>query len=337
MSSKNNSAPLDVTVVIPTYNRAKLITRALDSVRNQRTPPARIIVIDDASSDGTPDVVLKWATESEVPVTVDVLLGNGGAAVARNRGIELATTQYVAFLDSDDEHLPDTLERLVLPLKAIPDAVLSFADASVVTSSGRESHGLFAPHIRIEADSKPLMLPDLNAYQLSDAIGTLLKASIIPTSATCFRRNAAMAAGLMPANFRSGEDWLFWLRLAQQGLFVFQLDDLALHHRHDANLTHARAATFVSLEKLRGFIAIQNGSVGVKLTTEQLIQITALLKEQFFNWRYSLSLLGSSAYFKGLNSPEAKEMGSLFQHLWADPKNFFRSLKYSIVRSSHHS
>lgn len=327
-------SPLDVTVVIPTYNRAELVIRALESVRTQRMPPAHIIVVDDVSTDGTPDAVQRWAAKHGVPVTVDVLARNGGAAIARNRGIELATTQYVAFLDSDDEHLPDTLQRLILPLDFLPDAVLSFADAAVVTPSSREPRGLFTPRIRLEGESTPLQVPGIDAHQLSDAIGTLLKASIIPTSATCFRRNAAMAAGLMPANFRSGEDWLFWLRLAQQGRFVFQLDDLALHHRHDANLTHASAAAFVSLEKLRGFIAIKNGTVGVTLTAEQQVRITAMLGEQFFNWRYSLSLLGSGAYFKGLNSSDAKETGSLLRHLLADPRGIFRSLMYSVTRLS---
>ena len=322
--------PLDVTVVTPSFNRAGLITRALDSVRTQSSPPARIIVVDDASSDGTPDVVRRWGAEHEFPVTVEVLARNAGPAAARNRGSELADTEFVAFLDSDDEHLPNTLWRLLAPLAALPDAVLSFSDATIVTPTSREPHGLFAPRIRLGSETSTLDLPDMAVHELRDATGTLLKASIIPTSATCFRRKAALAAGLMPENFRSGEDWLFWLGLSKQGHFVFQLDDLALHHRHDANLTHARAAEFVAREKLRGFLALEHGTIDLQLTDEQHSRVAALRDEQFAGWRYHLSLLGLREYIRGLNSIAAHETGPLHKHLLSDPKSLLRSIVSSL-------
>jgi len=191
----NSPKSLDVTVVTPTFNRADLITRALDSVRTQTSPPARIIIVDDASTDGTPDIVRRWAAHHNFPVTVESLTCNGGPAMARNRGIELSTTEYVAFLDSDDEHLPGTLKRLVTPLDALPEAALSFADATIVTPTTREPHGLFRPRIKLNTEAEPLQFPGLDIRALIDATSTLLKASIIPTSATCFRRKAALAAG----------------------------------------------------------------------------------------------------------------------------------------------
>ena len=171
---------LDITVVTPTFNRAKLVTRALESVRSQFRPPASIIVVDDASSDGTPDVVRRWATETGFPVTVEVLQQNGGPAKARNRGIELANTEYVAFLDSDDEHLPNTLARLVAPLERLPDAVLSFDDATVINPSDLEPHGLFRPHIDLDAATEPLFLDGLEVHALREATST----SVTPRPAT---------------------------------------------------------------------------------------------------------------------------------------------------------
>lgn len=324
--------PLDITVVTPTFNRAKLVTRALESVRAQPRPPARIIVVDDASSDGTPEVVRLWAAETGFPVTVEVLAQNGGPAKARNRGIELANTEYVAFLDSDDEHLPDTLARLVAPLERLPDAVLSFADATVVTPSGLEPHGLFRPHIDLDAATETLSLPGFEVRALRDATSTLLKASIIPTSGTCFRRRAALAAGLMPDDFRSGEDWLFWLRLSGQGRFVFQLDDLVRHHRHDDNLTHARAAEFMAREKLRGFLGLIDGTQGVPLTPQQETQVGRWCDERLANWRYHLSNLGLTAYLKGLNSSFGQRTGGLAHHIRTDPKSLLRSALRSFAQ-----
>jgi glycosyltransferase involved in cell wall biosynthesis len=326
----NSPKSLDVTVVTPTFNRADLITRALDSVRTQTSPPARIIIVDDASTDGTPDIVRRWAAHHNFPVTVESLTCNGGPAMARNRGIELSTTEYVAFLDSDDEHLPGTLKRLVTPLDALPEAALSFADATIVTPTTREPHGLFRPRIKLNTEAEPLQFPGLDIRALIDATSTLLKASIIPTSATCFRRKAALAAGLMPADFRSGEDWLFWLRLSKQGRFVFQLDDLALHHRHDGNLTHARAAEFVAREKLRGFLALESGTIGIQLTPEQRLRLEALRDKQLVGWRYHLSLLGVTEYIHGLTSTVAHETAPLHKHLLADPKSLLRSLICSV-------
>lgn len=323
---------LDITVVTPTFNRAKLVTRALESVRSQFRPPASIIVVDDASSDGTPDVVRRWATETGFPVTVEVLQQNGGPAKARNRGIELANTEYVAFLDSDDEHLPTTLARLVAPLEHLPDAVLSFADATVVTPGGLEPNGLFSTRINLKADSAPIGPPHLNLRSLADATSTLLKASIIPTSATCFRRKAALAAGLMPEDFRSGEDWLFWLRLSARGGFVFQLDDLALHHRHEENLTYPGAAELIAREKLRGFLGLLDGSLGVNLTPAQTSRAIQLRSRSLSNWRYHLSRLGFRAYLHGLDSILGTRTGGRYQHIASDPKSLLRSLARSLAQ-----
>lgn len=327
---RNAKNALDITVVTPTFNRAKLVTRALESVRAQPHPPARIIVVDDASSDGTPEVVRRWASETGFPVTVEVLGHNGGPAKARNRGIELASTEYVAFLDSDDEHLPDTLARLVTPLDRLPDAVLSFADATVVTPSGLEPHGLFSPHIDLTTATEVLALPGFEVHALRDATSTLLKASIIPTSGTCFRRHAALAAGLMPLDFRSGEDWLFWLRLAQQGRFVFQLEDVALHHRHDENLTHARSAEFIAREKLRGYLALEHGNVGVTLNDAHRQRIIELRSRQLAGWRYHLSRLGLRAYLMGLSADWVQPLGNAGTHLISDPRSLLRAAYHSL-------
>jgi len=322
--------PLDITVVTPSFNRAGLITRALDSVRTQNRPPAKIIVVDDGSTDGTPDVVRSWAAEHSFPVTVEVLARNAGPAAARNRGIELAETEFVAFLDSDDEHLPDTLQRLHAPLAALPDAVMSFADATIVTPTGREPHGLFAPRIRPGSETSPLDLPGMAVHELRDATSTLLKASIIPTSASFFRRKAALAAGLMPTEFRSGEDWLFWLRLAQQGRFVFQFDDLALHHRHEANLTHAGAAELVAREKLRGYLALEHGTIGISLNDAHRQRIVELRTRQLAGWRYHLSRLGLGAYLKGLSADWLQPLGNAGTHLVRDPKSLLRAAFNSL-------
>src|SRR4051794_13419670 len=97
-----------VSVIIPTWNRAATLGPAIQSVLNQTYPPREVLVCDDGSTDNSVDVVaqlddqrIRWLPG-----------GRGGRpAIPRNRGIGAATGEWLAFLDSDDEWLPDKLER----------------------------------------------------------------------------------------------------------------------------------------------------------------------------------------------------------------------------------
>lgn len=92
-----------VSVIIPTYNRARVINRCIDSVLNQTYPDCEIIVIDDGSSDSTPDIVRQYTNINYIRQR------NSGVATARNRGLEEAKGEWFAFLDSDDFWHPDKL------------------------------------------------------------------------------------------------------------------------------------------------------------------------------------------------------------------------------------
>lgn len=313
------SSALDVTVVMPTFNRAKLVERALDSLRNQSFPATEVLVVDDGSQDGTPEVVRAWGERHQQPVRVVTMARNGGPAPARNRGIQLAKTRYVAFLDSDDEHLPTTLQTLCAGLDARPSAVLSFGDATVVTPEGNEPNGLFGP--KADRSKVATRLAD-DLFLLNQPTDVLLPASILPTSATCFKREDALAVGGMPERFRSGEDWLFFLRMSQRGEFVFTPRDIALHHRHGDNLTSPRAGEFVAREKLAGLAALLDGTAGVTLTAAQRDRVAQMRQAQQVHWRYHLSRLGLPAY---LRATRAGAMG-----ITAAPRDVLRALAASV-------
>jgi glycosyltransferase involved in cell wall biosynthesis len=99
---------MNVSVVIPTYNRAHLIERTVASVLAQETAPTEIIVVDDGSTDDTARVLAAMGSA----VTAISKVNEGGAA-ARNAGVAAANTDWIAFLDSDDLWLPDHLTRLL--------------------------------------------------------------------------------------------------------------------------------------------------------------------------------------------------------------------------------
>jgi len=110
----------EVSVIIPLYNKGKYISRALDSVFAQMYQDYEVIVVDDGSTDNGPDIVRQYS---------DPRLGlihqtNAGPGAARNRGIKESYAPYIAFLDADDEWLPDFLTRYLDGLKNNPDCDL---------------------------------------------------------------------------------------------------------------------------------------------------------------------------------------------------------------------
>ena len=93
-----------VSVIIPTYNRAKYITSAIDSVLSQTYNNIEIIVVDDGSNDSTREVLYRYGNKIRY-----VYQENLGVSAARNRGIELSKGEWIAFLDSDDVWFPKKL------------------------------------------------------------------------------------------------------------------------------------------------------------------------------------------------------------------------------------
>lgn len=112
-----------ITIVVPVRNRAGIVTHTLDSIAAQSYRPLRLVVVDNASTDSTLEVIGGWASAHAAPdfdVTV-VSEHKSGASAARNRGLKEVATGYVMFFDSDDTMEYDHLERIVEVLKRRPD------------------------------------------------------------------------------------------------------------------------------------------------------------------------------------------------------------------------
>ena len=123
---------LAISTVIPTYNRAHLVPRALESALAQTTARDEVIVVDDGSSDGTEGALAAYRDRIRYVHTP-----NRGAGAARNRGIREATCDLVAFLDSDDEWMPGKLELARNWLAARSDVLFVFSEFAVTDREGR--------------------------------------------------------------------------------------------------------------------------------------------------------------------------------------------------------
>jgi glycosyltransferase involved in cell wall biosynthesis len=187
-----------VSVIVPTYNRARDIGRCLESLSNQTLADFEVIVCDDGSTDGTEDVVTGY--RERLALTYHWAENFGGPARPRNIGLELARGGYVAFLDSDDWWTPDKLERSVRRLDAGADIV--YHDLYRVRSVARRRHWrrvrtrrLFAP-----------VFDDL-----------LERGNTVPNSSVVVRRELMRRVGGFSEDrsLIAWEDYDAWLRLAR--------------------------------------------------------------------------------------------------------------------------
>ena len=189
-----------VSVVIACFNAAALIGRAIDSAARQTCPEIEIVVVDDASTDDSLAVMRAALARSGRPYRVIARPLNGGPSVARNAGVEQARGSYVAFLDADDEWLPDKLARQVRLMADNPQVTLCGCQAMWVdVATGRERQ----------------LFHSLASY-LPDGWRMLLWRTFIHTSCVMARRDDLGIQPFDPA-LRVGEDRDLWFKLASNG------------------------------------------------------------------------------------------------------------------------
>jgi glycosyltransferase involved in cell wall biosynthesis len=191
-----------VSVVIPTHNRAHLIIDALSSAVAQSWRPIEIIVVDDGSTDGTPDEVKRWhaATAPEISVQVIAQRSAGGNA-ARNNGSSAARGDFIAFLDSDDVWHPSKLRKQMAVLRARPQFVAVYCGI-------RE----------VRAETGDVLVDSRRSYPQGELLEKLLVADVTAPTSTCLVYRAAFErAGMFDTELSARQDWDLWIRLSLQG------------------------------------------------------------------------------------------------------------------------
>lgn len=187
-----------VTVVVPAFNAAGTLARALDSVAAQQPAPAEVIVVDDGSTDATAEV----AAAHRLAPRIVRLPRNGGESAAMNAGIEAASGSLIAFLDADDAWRPGKLAAQ-LPLHAA-DPELAFS------CTGHEE---VAPDGRVIDSAGLTPLPHAGA----EFWRNLLERSVVAKPSVIARRDALIAAGLFDPRLAIAADQDMWLNLSIGG------------------------------------------------------------------------------------------------------------------------
>ncbi len=206
-----------VSVVIPTYNRAHSIERSIQSVLRQTFTDFELIIVDDGSTDGTQDLV-RAITDPRVRLVS--MPKNGGPSAARNLGIREAVADWIAFQDSDDEWLPEKLERQISRARE-PDANWVAVYCGMVTIGSVIDRTATRNQIRFRPG------PGITIVE-GDIRPSLFKNSFVSAQMLMARRTALEAIGGFDENFRVLEDWDLALRLAALGHFAYVDQPLVL-------------------------------------------------------------------------------------------------------------
>src|SRR5205085_6926575 len=206
-----------VSVVVPSYNHAPFVEAALRSVFKQTLAPARLLVIDDGSQDGSPRVVERVLSECPFPCDF-VARENRGLCATLNEGLAKTRGRYFAYLGSDDLWLPDFLAARLHTLDARARAVLAYGHAFIIDEAGQVVDCTL----------------DWADYRDGDARRMLLEETFAPMSPTVGYRRAALERHGWNERARL-EDYELYLRLSAEGEFAFDPRVLSAWRRHSAN------------------------------------------------------------------------------------------------------
>lgn len=210
-----------LTVVMPLYNKANEVCRAIESVRRQTVQDIAVCVVDDGSTDGSADIV----RQLHDPKITLICQPNRGASAARNRGIAASSTELVAFLDSDDEWKPEFLETTLDLHRRFPQAALAAAGYTIITEKGRTMNvklvgvpmapqgGLIKDYLRCIADG----------------------GSPVCSSNTLGKKSVFQEVGGFPEGERLAEDWDTWCRIALRYTFAFSPGIKAVYRMDASN------------------------------------------------------------------------------------------------------
>lgn len=258
-----------VSVIIPAYNCARYLPAAIESVLQQTYPAIEIVVVDDGSTDETPEVLLRY------PRVMAIRQSNGGLSHARNQGIRRCRGEFVALLDGDDIWPETKLSDQVAFMQKHPEIGVLFGDARRFADNGWTEPTLFT---RYSLDAAFFG----SDYLVVDPVKKLLPMNFIPVGTALVRKRCLFEAGLFDENFRRVEDWDIWFRIALQAQFAYSRKVWKLKRSHDSNLSNnTEAMTIAAITAMEKLLSEHRGELA-----SLGIDVTPHLRDAYLNLGY---------------------------------------------------
>ncbi len=250
------SDPL-VSIVVPTYNRETLLPRALDSIVSQTVTDWEIILVDDGSTDGTKALAQRYQQRLGDRF-VYIHRANTGCGGARNRGIDATRGRFVAFLDSDDEFMPDKLERQLSLFRLRPELGFVYSDYAYIDLAGRRHESVFATLAKRAREVHTQQIAPGLCICTGNLFDVLLREYFIATIVGMVRREVLGSTIRWSADPSYSAEWLFFLKVVRVCPAGLVDEPLSLHHFVEGSVT--RTSKHRNLLRLRSLLLEMNQS-----------------------------------------------------------------------------
>lgn len=209
---------MKLSIIIPLYNKEKEIKHTLDTLFNQSFSDFEVIIINDGSTDGSEEIIERYDNKKIRLFNQE----NSGAAAARNKGVELAQNEWVAFLDADDEWKSNYLEKIVAAIKEYPQAILIGTNYEILENG--ETIVLDYPMVKKTTGI-------MENYFVSGREYTPLW-----TSAVVMKKDVFQELGGFPTECKTCEDVDLWCKVALRGQIIYINEPLAVYNRGNTNM-----------------------------------------------------------------------------------------------------
>lgn len=230
-----------VSIILPTYNRARYLPESIGSVLSQTYPHWELIIWDDGSTDNTAEIVRSY-TDDRIRY---FYMSNHGVAYSRNQAIRCSVGVYIAFLDSDDTWLPEKLEVQVGILEKFPKIDGLFGDFLNTNLVTRQEGLGFQQNAASMKLFHRKMLDDQVSLIEANFLESILQSNFIATDSMMLRRSILPADGVFNSGLRNCEDFELWLRLGLYGAqFAFIGQALLRRVKPAESLSSPSLATF---------------------------------------------------------------------------------------------
>lgn len=208
---------IKVSVMMPTYNAERYVAAALDSILSQNYENLQVIVCDDASKDGTADIIREYGLRFPDKIKVFVNEANLGVTLNCNKALGFCEGEYISLFAGDDIMLAGKIRKQVALMDSCPDVVLSYHPVEIFDS---------------ETD-KTLFITNQHAREDAHSTADLLLKGGIPGGCSIMIRRDALPEGYYDARLKTVSDWLFFLEVSLRGR-LHKIDEVLARYRKHA-------------------------------------------------------------------------------------------------------
>ena len=326
-----------VSVILPTFNRSRFLPAAFQAIRAQHLSSWELIVVDDGSSDDTEQVVKALSQTMTQPVSY-LRQENQGAYGARNSGLSAASSDYIAFYDSDDLWLPHHLSTCVTALEKHSDIdwlyaaceVIDLETQDVIRSSSFYDRGVARPFMRLARDVRG----GVHVIAGRDAIRCQIKHGLFcGLQNSVFRRRVFERLRFATDLRNEAEDQLFVIRAVAAGFRLAYIDDIHVRYQVHSENSSAPRKSVITLEKrrrvfeplIRGYERLP---AEVSLTAWERLALRQRLGREIF-WH-----LGYTGFLEAGERGQALDAFARALRLWPWDLRQWKTYLATLVRKS---